>query len=329
MRGQGATVLRTTAGRRFRGSHHLPPLRLIPTACISLFVLAAAIASPIFAQAQATDLTPAAKLELGLRYKAAKDYAKAMPLFAEVAASQDSGKARAMFYIEDCYCEQGKIADAVAELTKAYSECPEARADVLLRRAARQCSIQKYKEGLADYEEFLANYPDKQDLVATISANLPEIRLRAAGLFDGPAAALEVEWTRAKNASDDPAYVKLAGFRLAECCLKERLWPKGAEVHAALIQDYPADAPQLKIGLGLCRKGQKQYDTAIQTFTDIAANDKSRAVEALLLRGRLPQRAAQGRRLRGAPDEDAGRSPGGPSGYPYAQGRKVRRCAEE
>ena len=273
--------MRTTAVRRFRGSHHFPPLSLIPTVCISVIVLAAAIASPIFAQAQATDLTAAAKLELGLSYKAAKDYAKAMPLFAEVAASQDSRKAQAMFYIEDCYCEQGKIVDAIVELTKAYSECPEARADVLLRRAARQCSIQEYKEGLADYEEFVAKYPEETDLVATISARLPEIRLKAAGLFDGPAAALETEWVNAKDAKADPAYIKLVGFRLADCCLKERLWPKGAEVHAALIQDYPADAPRLKIGLGLCRKGQKQYDTAIQTFTDIAANDKSRAVQAL------------------------------------------------
>ena len=192
---------------------HPPPLRSIAPACLCLLVVAALIASPLFAQAQASDTTPAAtqdlrqtalsfraqqdydkaiecytallaqnptdvlsiKVDLGLCYKAKKDYSNAMPLFTEVAASQDGRKAWAMFYIEDCYCEQGKIADAVAELTKAYTECPEARADVLLRRAARQCDIQKYKEALADYEEFLAKYPDKKELIATFSARLPEI----------------------------------------------------------------------------------------------------------------------------------------------------------
>ncbi len=298
-----------------------PPLRSIAPACLCLLAVAAFIASPIFAQAQATDTPLAAaqdlrqtalgfrnaqdfdkaietykallaenppdalsiKVDLGLVYKAKKDYANAMPLFTEVASSQDKRKAESMFYIEDCYCEQGKIADAVAELTKAYNECPDRRGDVLLRRAARQCDIQKYKEALADYQEFLANYPDKKDLTATFSARLPEIKLRATGLFDGPATALETEWANAKNANADPAYIKLVGFRLADRCLAEQAWPKGAKVHALLIQDYPADELQLKMGLGLCQKGQKQYDKATQTFTEIADKDNARAVQALFL----------------------------------------------
>lgn len=274
--------MKCTAFRPFRGSDP-PPLRLIASACLCLLTLAVLIASPIIAQAQATDLTAAAKLERGLSYKAAKDYANAMPLFADVAASQDKLKAQAMFYVEDCYCEQGKIADAVAELTKAYNECPERRADVLLRRAARQCDIQKYKEALADYQEFVTNYPDNTDLVATFSARLPEIKLRAAGLYEGPAAALETEWANAKSANADPAYIKLAGFRLADVCLRDQQWAKGLDVHAILIQDYPDQTARLGMGLGLCQKGLKQYDTAIQTFNDIAEKDEAHAFEARFL----------------------------------------------
>ena len=300
--------MRTIAVRRFRGAHYPPPLRLILTACISVLILAAAIASPVQAQAQATDTPPAAtqdlrqtalgfrnaqdydkaiecytallaqnpadalsiKVDLGLCYKAKKDYSNAMPLFTEVAASQDGRKAWAMFYIEDCHCEQGKIADAVAELTQAYTDCPDARADVLLRRAARQCDIQKYKEALADYDEFLAKYPDKKELIATFSARLPEVKLRATGLFDGPASGLEAEWARAKTEGSDPAYVKLVSYRLGECCMRDQLWVRAAEVYEGLVSQYPDDLISNKASLGLAYKGGKDYSKAIPLFEDAA-----------------------------------------------------------
>ena len=240
--------------------------------------LAALIAYPIFAQSQATDTPVAAqdlrqtalgfrnaqdfdkaietykallaqnptdtlsiKVDLGLCYKAKKDYANAMPLFTEVASSQDKRKAESMFFIEDCCCEQGKIADAVAELTVAYNECPEARTDFLLRRAARQCDIQKYKEALADYQEFLAKYPDKTDLIATFSARLPEIKLRATGLFDGPASGLETEWTRAKGDGSDPVYANLVACRLGLACKSGQDYRKAIAIFEDLAKDAQGD----------------------------------------------------------------------------------------
>lgn len=302
--------MRTSSSPRpFWGLSAPPPLRSIAPACLCLLTIAVLVASPIFAQAQATDTTPAPpqdlrqtalayrqkqnydkaiecyttllaqspadalsiKVDLGLSYKAKKDYSNAMPLFTEVAASQDKLKARAMFYIEDCYCEQGKIADAVVELTKAYNECPEARADVLLRRAARQCDIQKYKEGLADYEEFMAKYPEKTELIALFSGRLFEIKLRAAGVYDGPVALLDAEWIKAK-AGNDAAYTKVVGYRLGEVCLRDTNWPKAAEVYETLLRDYPADAAEHRASLALAYKGMKDYVKAMPLLNEMAQN---------------------------------------------------------
>lgn len=218
------------------------------------------------------------KVDLGICYKAKRDYANAVPLFTEAASSPSSSKARAMFYIEDCLCEQGKIADAVVELSKAYAECPEARAEVLLRRATRQCDIRKYKEALADYQEFMVAYPEKKELIATFSGRLPEIKLRAAGIYDGPSEPLATELGKAA----DPAYVKVVRSRLAECCLRERKWAAAIPHYEAMLSDYPDREAAIKVNLATCYKGTGDYAKAIALFTEVAGKSASLRRNALV-----------------------------------------------
>lgn len=253
----------------FRGILRPPPLRLTAFLACAVISLSAAGALPVLADTTtpAPDLRQTArdyfvsanydkaietynallsqqppdalsiKIDLGLCYKAAKDYPNALKLFAEVASSDSTRKVEALFFTEDSYCEQGKVPDAVTVLTRAYNECPEARADVLLRRAARLCDIGKYEECYADYQEFVANFPDRKEAIAAFSPRLPELRLRSAGIFDGPASALEAEWDAAKAQGNDDAYVELVGCRL-----------------------------------GLAYKTAKEYDKAIRVFQETAKN---------------------------------------------------------
>lgn len=120
------------------------------------------------------------KADLGLCYKFKRDYAKAMPLFAEAGAASGPRQTKALFWIEDCYCEQGKFAEAVDYLTGMYSGHPELRDQILGRRSARFKELGRYKEALADLKEFIASYPDSK-LVNISKMTLADLMFKVQG----------------------------------------------------------------------------------------------------------------------------------------------------
>ncbi len=286
-----------------------PPLRSIAPACLCLLTLAAFTASPIIAQAQATDTPPAAqdlrqtalgfrnaqdfdkaieiyeallaenppdalsiKVDLGLCYKAKKDYSNAMPLFTEVASSQDKLKAQAMFFIEDCCCEQGKIADAVAELTKAYDECPDARVDVLLRRAARQCDIQRYEEALADYRELLRGFPNNE-YATTFRIRIADITFRLNGKTPEFTAALQAAADAVKAESLISERGRSLWRTLGRVFLDTKQWEEAAAVYRSLVQQYPRDSAADRLSLGLACKGLGDYPSAMALLDGVERDE--------------------------------------------------------
>ncbi|MCX6345240.1 MAG: tetratricopeptide repeat protein [Armatimonadetes bacterium] len=176
------------------------------------------------------------KADLGLCYKIKRDYARAMPLFAEVGAISNPRQAEVLYWTDDCFCEQGKMSEAADLLTNMYKTMPDLRTSILIRRLNRFEALGRVKEAIVDLKELVPLIPRNE-------ARLFRIKLAALTLKnDG----LTPEFTSAFNeacnetitvvASEsintvaaDSLRLELNNIRLA---IEERMWTDGKKAEA-------------------------------------------------------------------------------------------------
>jgi len=230
------------------------------------------------------------KADLGLCYKFKRDYAKAMPLFAEVGAVPGPRQAQVLFWTEDCYCEQGKLDSAIATLTKAYTTCPDARIHVLTRRAARYEQNGQFKEAIADLRERIAAYPNDK-MTKGCLIRIAGLLYRASGQTAEFTGALQTAYATAASKSASPEEAKSLKTELGNACLaiEDAMWAQDKKSEAIdwltrMMTDQPDAKGETLIRLFVRHEALGKFKDVVadaREFVDSCPDDPSAGVFAV------------------------------------------------
>jgi tetratricopeptide (TPR) repeat protein len=201
------------------------------------------------------------KANLGLCYKMKRDYANAMPMLVAAGSVAGPRQAEALFWIEDCCCEQGKLDMAVGHLDRMYAEHPELRAQVLGRRLARLNDLGLYKEALADQRELLASHPGSE-LARIWKVTLAGLVYKVEGESPAFGAALDDAFAAAQSEPAADA-AKNLWYQLGGICTSAQQWDRAVSLYRSLLQRYPEDQTANQICVGLAYKGKRDYPNAL------------------------------------------------------------------
>ncbi len=210
---------------------------------------------------------PNHKLDLATCYVGKKDYEKAIALCNTVAHSYPSMAGVALLKVDDYLGEQKKVDERLAYLDQLYSEHPELRENVLMRRSIVKSDEKKqFNEAIADLEQLLADYPESESIMHA-KARIAGITLH--GLNDVIQARLLLRVFEEQH----PDYDQMAFIRgdLGTCAYKEQNYLEAARLFEATLQyEDPSNYHCLTLYMiGDCYERAGDIDKAIKVWNKL------------------------------------------------------------
>ena len=204
------------------------------------------------------------KADLAICYKAERDYAKATPLFEEVAQSAEGTRLfEASFWVLDCLTEQEKNEEAIVYLDKMLADHPDWKYLIDYRRACCLCELQRHQEAVELLKQYLAETPDK-DFARNVEVMIANITLAAFGKPDEARVLLE------KVIADHPDYPGMIEVRslVANCAYDKQNYAEAAELYKAAFEcpEYGTFRPFIQYMIGDCYAQIEDYTKAFPAW---------------------------------------------------------------